>query len=54
MNLVVAAGSEARHLIGLNVGHNLRVGIVGCAFLEAARAEMTMQALSVVVWMVEM
>jgi len=52
VHLIVASGGKARHLVRLDVGHDLWVGGVGCSLLEAASAKMAMQALAIVEWLI--
>ena len=51
---VMASGRHAGELVALDVGHGLRIGRVQGALLKAARALMAVQALTVVVRMVEL
>src|SRR5262249_60706576 len=44
----MATGRNAGKLVALDVCHGLSVGSVDCALLEAARAQMAMQALTIV------
>src|SRR5262249_56661843 len=44
----MATGRNAGKLVALDVRHGLSVGSVDCALLEAARAQMAMQALTII------
>jgi hypothetical protein len=49
----MTAGSQTRHLVALDIGHDLRIGVVRGSLFEAARSRMTMQALAMVVRMLK-